>query len=117
MYRYRSFQYCQAILLISMPVQSLPRFPNRLCLGHGINSRDLYAPIGSRGQDVKPRKKGYIETITDLLSAELALLPFMEGIRSQLGDKIVLEQCGVAERTLDLDSGCLYLVFVLVVST
>lgn len=74
-------------------------------------------PLAQGGQDVKPRKKGDIETITDLLSAELALLPFMEGVRSQLGDKIVLEQCRVAERTLDLDSGCVCLVFILVVTT
>lgn len=74
-------------------------------------------PLAWGGHDFKPGRKGDMEMITDLLSAELVLLPSMEGIRTQLGDKIILKQCRVAERSPDLDLGYLCLVFVPLVTT
>ena len=58
-------------------------------------------PLARGGHDFKPSKKGGMELVTEVLSAELVLLPSVEGIRFQLGDEILLEQCRVAERSLD----------------
>lgn len=52
--------------------------------------------------------------IADLLS-EAFVVHSIEGTQSQLGEETVWEKCRVVERSLDLDPGCLCLVFVLLV--